>query len=47
MVTVYKALVDATSWQADIPSSIQTARDYFRAVDPRRFYLAAGLPTVL
>ena len=46
-VTVYNTLVDAKSWGADIPTSIQTARDYYAHVDPRRFYLVAGPPTVL
>jgi hypothetical protein len=26
----------------DIPASVQTARDYFQHVDPRRFYKVAG-----
>jgi hypothetical protein len=47
MVTVYNTLVDARSWSSDIPASIQTARDYYKHVDPRRFYLIAGPPTVL
>lgn len=47
MVTVYNTLVDARSWGSNIPASIQTARDYYRDVDPRRFYLVAGPPTVL
>jgi hypothetical protein len=47
MVTVYNTLVDAKSWGSDIPASIQTARDYYAHVDPRRFYLVAGPPTVL
>ena len=42
MVTFYNAIVDAKSWGADIPASIQTARDYFRHVDPRRFYTIIG-----
>ena len=42
MVTFYNAIVDAQSWGADIPASIQTARDYFRHVDPRRFYTIIG-----
>jgi len=28
MVTVYNTLVDAKSWSSNIPTSIQTARDY-------------------
>ena len=42
MVSVYNSVVDAKSWGADIPASIQTARDYFQHVDPRRFYEVAG-----
>lgn len=42
MVTIYKSVVDAKSWGSDIPASIQTARDYFQHVDPRRFYEVAG-----
>jgi hypothetical protein len=47
MVTAYNTIVDATNWGSDIPTSIQTARDYFAHADPRRFYLIAGPPTVL
>ncbi len=42
MVTIYNTIVDAASWGSDIPSSIQTARDYYRHVDPRRFFLIVG-----
>ncbi len=42
MVSIYTTIVDAASWNSDIPMSIQTARDYFRHVDPRRFYGVAG-----
>jgi len=42
MVSIYNSVIDAASWSSDIPMSIQTARDYFRHVDPRRFYGAAG-----
>jgi hypothetical protein len=42
MVTIYNTVVDAQSWGADIPVSIQTARDYFQHVDPRRFYTIVG-----
>jgi hypothetical protein len=42
MVTIYNSVVDAKSWGADIPVSIQTARDYFQHVDPRRFYVVVG-----
>jgi hypothetical protein len=42
MVSVYNTVVDAQSWGSDIPGSIQTARDYFQHVDPRRFYVVVG-----
>ena len=42
MVSLYNTVVDAQSWGSDIPASIQTARDYFQHVDPRRFYVIAG-----
>ncbi|HEY2627374.1 MAG TPA: DUF1772 domain-containing protein [Candidatus Udaeobacter sp.] len=42
MVTIYNTIIDAQSWRADIPASIQTARDYFHHVDPRRFYTIVG-----
>src|SRR5205807_4997710 len=42
MVTIYNSVVDAQSWGSDIPASIQTARDYFQHVDPRRFYVVVG-----
>ena len=47
MVTVYNTLVDAKSWSSDIPTSIQTARDYYKHVDPRRFYAILGPPNML
>ena len=42
MVSIYNTLVDATSWGSDIPASIQAARDYYKHVDPRRFYAIMG-----
>jgi hypothetical protein len=42
MVSIYNSVVDAQSWGSDIPASIQTARDYFAHVDPRRFYIVVG-----
>ena len=42
MVSIYNTVVDAKSWSSDIPASIQTARDYFEHVDPRRFYVVVG-----
>ncbi len=38
MITIYNLVVDANSWGSNIPSSIQTARDYYRQVDPRNFF---------
>ena len=42
LVSIYNTVVDAKSWGSDIPASIQTARDYYLHVDPRRFYGVAG-----
>jgi len=42
MVTVYNTLIDAKSWSSDVPASIQTARDYYKHVNPRRFYAIFG-----
>jgi hypothetical protein len=42
LVTVYNTVIDAVSWSSDIPMSIQTGRDYFQHVDPRRFFVVAG-----
>ena len=47
IVTVYNSLVDARSWNSDIPTSIQAARDYYKHVDPRLFYLIIGPPNFL
>ena len=38
MITIYNLLVDANSWGSNIPNSVQTARDYYREVDPRHFF---------
>ncbi len=38
MITIYNLIVDAKSWGAHIPASIQTARDYYSHVDPRNFF---------
>ena len=38
MITIYNLIVDAKSWGADIPASIQTARNYYSRVDPRNFF---------
>src|SRR5215510_7741635 len=42
MVSIYNTIFDAESWGSNIPASIQTARDYFQHVDPRRFFTVAG-----
>src|SRR5262249_50357728 len=42
LVSIYNAIVDAESWGSNFPTSIQTARDYFQHVDPRRFFTVAG-----
>jgi hypothetical protein len=42
LVSIYNTVVDAQSWASAIPASIQTARDYFQHVDPRRFYAVVG-----
>jgi len=42
MVSIYNTIIDAQSWGSDIPTSIQTARDYYQHVDPRRFFSLAG-----
>jgi len=42
MVSIYNTIVDAESWGSNIPTSIQTARDYFQHVDPRRFFTTSG-----
>ncbi|MDO3625786.1 DUF1772 domain-containing protein [Mucilaginibacter sp. BT774] len=35
---IYTSVVDARNWGANIPSSIQTTRDYFKAANPGTFY---------
>jgi hypothetical protein len=35
---IYTSLVDAKSWGANIPKSIETARDYFKTVNPAIFF---------
>lgn len=34
----YTSLVDARSWGSDIPTSIATAREYFKTVTPANFF---------
>ena len=35
---IYTSWVDARSWGADIPRSIETAREYFKTVNPGNFF---------
>jgi hypothetical protein len=35
---LYTSLVDAKSWGSDIPTSIETAREYFKTVTPANFF---------
>jgi len=35
---IYTSVVDARNWGANIPASIQTARDYFKTTNPGTFY---------
>src|SRR3982750_179280 len=44
---VYTSVVDAKSWGANIPDSILTARSYFKAVNPGRFFRVASPPNQL
>jgi hypothetical protein len=37
-VNIYTSMVDAKSWGANIPQSIQTAREYFKTVNPGNFF---------
>lgn len=37
-VNVYNSLIDAKSWGSDIPNSIASAREYFKAVNPGNFF---------
>jgi len=38
LTNIYTSIVDATSWGADIPQSIETARKYFKATNPGNFF---------
>jgi hypothetical protein len=42
MVTVYNTVIDAVGWSSDIPTSVETARNYYKHVDPRNFFLIIG-----
>ena len=35
---VYNSLIDVKSWETDIPNSIATTREYFKAVNPGNFF---------
>lgn len=37
-VNIYTSLVDAKSWGSNIPSSIETARNYYKTVNPGDFF---------
>lgn len=37
-VNVYASMVDSKSWGANIPQSIETAREYFKIVNPGTFF---------
>lgn len=38
LTNIYNSLVDAKSWGAHIPQSIETAKEYFKTVNPGNFY---------
>jgi Domain of unknown function (DUF1772) len=38
VTNIYNSLVDARSWGADLPLSVETARQYFKNVNPGNFY---------
>ena len=35
---IYTSLIDTKSWGAGIPQSVETAREYFKTVEPKRFF---------
>ena len=37
-VNLYTSLIDAKSWGSDIPNSIATSREYYKAVTPGNFF---------
>ena len=37
-VNIYTSMVDAKSWGAGIPQSVETAREYFKTVNPKIFF---------
>lgn len=38
LTNIYTSIVDATSWGSSIPVSLQTAREYFKVVNPGTFF---------
>lgn len=38
LTNIYTSIVDATSWGSDIPNSIETARQYYKASNPGNFF---------
>jgi hypothetical protein len=38
LTNIYTSIVDAKSWGADIPQSIDTARKYFKVTNPGNFF---------
>src|SRR6185436_18903917 len=38
LTNIYTSLVDAKSWGANIPQSIETAREYFKTVNAGNFF---------
>jgi Domain of unknown function (DUF1772) len=38
LANIYTSLIDAKAWSSDIPNSIATAREYFKAVNPGDFF---------
>ena len=39
---IYTSLIDAKSWGAGIPQSVETAREYFKTVNPKIFFRMIG-----
>ncbi|HKC35619.1 MAG TPA: DUF1772 domain-containing protein [Chitinophagaceae bacterium] len=35
---IYNSMIDAKSWGADLPHSIETARQYFKSITPGKFF---------
>ena len=35
---IYTSMIDARSWGANLPHSIETARQYFKSIDPGKFF---------